>query len=171
MKKLTILAAALTLATSSYALSIGDTFNVGVTFTSSCSVSTAAADIAMTYTAFAAAASTGSASTTFTCSRGLSPTFQFDVGGAGVQTASAAASTGNITAEGLIAGLRYTLTAAVPTVSAGTAAAAGAAGTGGTNGTADTYSLTINANIPAGQAGDGNAATAISQTRTLTIVY
>lgn len=172
MKKLSLIAAALVLASSgASAATVGDSFDVSVTLTSACSVTTAAADIAMTYTAFALAASTGSASTTFSCTRGLTPTFQFDTTAAGATSSAADGTVGNtITSEGVLKGLLYTLSATVPAKSAGTAASAGAGGTGGSIGTADTYSLTINAAIPAGQAGSGTTGAA-NQARTLIISY
>ena len=170
MKKLSLLAAALVLASAgaSAATNVDSTFNVSVTFTSSCSASVTN-DIAFTYTAFQTTAATGSTNTVFTCSRGMTPTFMFDDTTADVQTGSAAAGSGTLSAEGVIKGLRYRLTAAVPAATAGTAAKAGAAGAVGTNGTADTYSFTINGSIPAGQAGD--AAGSASQLRTLTLIY
>jgi hypothetical protein len=172
MKKLSIVAtaaAALTLfSANAFAATTTSNFAVSVTLTSSCSVAVTA-PIAFTYTAFQTTAASGSTSTVFTCTRGLIPTFKFDDTTPGSQTGSAAASTGSITAEGVIKGLRYTLTAPVPTVSAGTAATAGTAGTGGSNGTADTYTVNTSGSIPAGQAGDPTGAS--SQTRTLTITY
>jgi hypothetical protein len=172
MKKLSITAAAAALtlfsASAFAATTLDSTFAVSVAFTSSCSVGTTA-PMAFTYTAFQAAAAPGSTSTVFTCTRGLTPSFKFDDVTADVQTASALASSGSITAEGVIKGLRYTLSAAVPTVSAGTVAKAGAGGTGGTNGTADTYTVNITGSIPGLQAGDPTGAR--SQTRTLTISY
>lgn len=172
MKKLSLIAAALVLASSgASAATVGDQFDVSVTLTSACSVTTAAANIAMTYTAFAVLPSTGTASTTFSCTRGLTPSFQFDTTAAGA-TSSAASNTvgGTITSQGVLKGLLYTLSATVPAKAAGTAASAGVGGTGGSIGTADTYSLTINASIPAGQAGDGPNG-AGNQARTLIISY
>ena len=171
MKKLSLIAAALVLASAgASAATTGDAFDVSVTLTSACSVTTAAADIAMTYTAFAAAASTGSASTTFSCTRGLTPTFQFDTTAVGATSSAADGTVGNtITSQGVLRGLLYTLSATVPAKTAGTAATAGAGGAGGSIGTADTYSLTINAAIPAGQAGDPTGLA--NQARTLIITY
>ena len=169
MKKLSLIAAALTLATSGAfaAGSATSNFDVSVTFTSSCTVSAAAAPMAFVYTAFGAVQNK-STSTTFSCTRNLvTPTFSFDNT---VGTGSAAASSGTISGEGVIAGLRYTLSATVPTATAGTAASAGAGGTGGSNGTADTYGVSISAQMPGGQAGDATASAA-TQTRVLTIAY
>lgn len=171
MKKLNSIAAIIALAaaaTGASAATTTDDFVVSVAFTSSCTVGTAASNLGFTHTAFQAAQSL-STTTTFNCTRGLTPSFSFDATSA-TQTASAAAATGtNITAEGLIAGLRYTVTG-VTSKTAGTAATAGAAGTGGSNGTADVYSVGITATIPGGQAGDASA-TVTSQTRVLTITY
>ena len=171
MKKLTLIAAALlALGTTAFAATTTDTFNVSVSFTASCSVTTAAADLSFTYVGMQAGAETANTTTVFSCSRGLAaPTFAFDNPG-GAQTGSAAATAGTgITAEGVIKGLRYTLSATAPSATAGSAASAGANGTGGSNGTADTYSVAISANMPGGQAGDASGAA--SQTRTLTISY
>lgn len=170
MTKLSLIAAVLALASAeAMAATTTDDFVVSVTFTSSCTVTTAAADLAFTYTAFAASPAVKTTGTTFSCTRGLTPSFAFD--DAANQTGSAAASaTGTITGEGLIAGLRYTLSGTT-TKTAGDPATAGAAGTGGTNGTADTYAVAITATIPANQAGDGATTTNTSQTRTLTITY
>jgi hypothetical protein len=171
MKKLSLIAAALLLAAgNTFAVDATDQFSVSVTLTSSCSVTTAATDLAFTYSALDPLGATGSTRTVFSCTRGLTaPTFQFDNGAAGEQTGSAAASTGTITAQGVIKGLLYTLTAAVPAVTGGTAASAGVAGTGGTGGTADTYTVSISGSIAAGQAGD--ASDGSSHTRVLTITY
>ena len=168
MKKLSLIAAALALASSAaFAGSTNSNFDVSVTFTSSCTVATAATPMAFTYTAFGAVQN-ASTSTTFNCTRNLvTPTFSFDNT---VGTGSAAASSGTITGEGVIAGLRYTLSAAVPTKGNGTAASAGAGGTGGSNGTADTYAVSISAQMPGNQAGDATAP-ATTQTRVLTIAY
>jgi hypothetical protein len=172
MKKLNLILAGLALAGASSvsmaATNLTDDFVVSVTFTSSCTVSQAASDLAFTYTAFAAA-QTKTTTTKFDCTRGLTPVFSFDATDA-TQTASAAAGTGTgITAEGLIAGLRYRVTGAT-SVAAGTAAAAGAAGATGTNGTADTYSVLISATLAGNQAGDASSAVT-QQTRVLTITY
>jgi spore coat protein U-like protein len=172
MKKLSIIAAAAALtlfSASASTATLDSTFAVSVTFTSLCTVGTTAAINFGAYQAFRATDATGTTSAVFSCSKGLTPSFKFDDATADVQTASALASSGTITAEGVIKGLRYTLSAAVPTVTPGTAAKAGAAGVNGVNSTADTYSMTINGTIPALQAGDPSGGA--SQTRTLTISY
>jgi hypothetical protein len=171
MKKLSIIAAAAALtlfSASAFTATLDSTFGVSVTFTSSCTVGTTA-PIAFTYLAFQGTDATGSTSAVFSCSKGLTPSFKFDDATPNVQTASALASSGTITAEGVIKGLRYTLSAAVPAVAAGTSAKAGAGGTGGVNSTADTYTVNISGAIPASQAGDPTGGA--SQTRILTISY
>jgi len=171
MKKLSLIAAALlAFGSTAFAGTASDTFAVAVTFTSACTVSSAASDLSFTYTGLQSGDATDSTGITFSCTRNfVNPTFAFDDTDA-VRTASTAASSGTITAEGLLKGLRYTLSAAVPTVVDGTDAAAGAGGTGGDNGTADAYTLTINATMPGGQAGD-NTAGATTHNRTLTISF
>jgi hypothetical protein len=173
MKKLNLILAGLALAgaatTSMAATSVNDTFDVSITFTGSCSVKTAAADLPFTYNAFDTAKSATTA-TIFKCSRGLTPTFGFD-NTVGTSNGAQALATG-LTAEGVISGIRYTLTGTSSRSTTGTAASAGTGGTGGSDGTADEYTVNIGAAIAAGQAGDGvGSATAVVQTRTLTITY
>lgn len=164
MKKLNIIAASLVLASSgAFAQSTAsDNFNVTVTFTSSCSVKTAAADLAFSYTAFQADDETETASTVFQCSRGLSPTFAFDTGAGKAASAAAAAGT-QITGGGIVRGLRYTLTGDATKTQTGTAATASA------DGTADEYTVAISGAIAGGQAGDPTQAN--TQARTLIISY
>jgi hypothetical protein len=170
MKKLSLIAAAIALVSASaIAATTTDSFDVSVTFTGACTVKTAASDIAFTYSAFGAAQS-ASTSTVFECSRGLTPTFAFDDTGAS-QTGSAAAALGTaITGEGVISGVRYTLSGSTARTTTGSAAAAGAGGTGGSNGSADEYTVSISANLPGNQAGNG-ATGAGTHTRVLTITY
>lgn len=170
MKKLSMILAALALAsTTAHAVDVTDAFNVTINFTGACTVKTAAANLSFNYAAFDAA-KTGSTSTVFECSRGLTPTFKFDNTGVD-QTGSAAAALGtDITAEGLIQGVRYTLTGATSKSTTGTAASAGAGGTGGNDGTADEYTVSITADIAGGQAGTGTGGTT-THARVLTITY
>lgn len=163
MKKLSMIAATLALATSSaFAATVGDDFVVSVTLTSACSVKTAAGDLAFTYTAFGAA-DTQTTSTVFQCTRGLAPTFQFDNVDAN-ESAGAAAAVGNtITAAGVVQGLRYSLTGTPSKSATGTAA------TAATDGTADEYTVNISGTIAAGQPGDPTAPA--TQTRTISIIY
>lgn len=171
MKKLNLILAGLALAgaatTAMAAGSVGDQFDVTITFTGSCSVKTGAADLPFTYAAFDTAKN-ATTSTIFKCSRGLTPTFAFD-NTVGTSNGAQALATG-LTAEGVISGIRYTLSG-TSSKSAGTAASAGAGGTGGSDGTADEYTVAISADIAAGQAGSGLGGTAVTQTRTLTIAY
>jgi hypothetical protein len=170
MKKLSLIAAAIALASSSaFAATTTDSFDVSVNFTGACTVKTAASDISFTYAAFGAA-QTASTSTVFECSRGLTPTFVFNDNG-GTQTASAAAALGTaITGEGVISGVRYTLSGSTARSTTGSAASAGTGGTGGSNGSADEYTVSITANLPGNQAGNGASGTG-THTRTLTITY
>lgn len=172
MKKLNVILAGLALAaTASTAMAAGsaaDTFDVTITFTGSCSVKTGATAMGFTYAAFDTAKS-ATTSTVFQCSRGLTPTFAFD-NTVGTSNGAQALATG-LTGEGVISGIRYTLTGTSSKSTTGTAASAGAGGTGGSNGTADEYTVAIGANIAAGQAGTGLGGSAVTQTRTLTIAY
>lgn len=172
MKKFNLIATAaafLLASAAAYAVDVNNSFNVTIGFTGACSVKTGASDLSFTYAAFDVAQS-GSTSTVFQCSRGLTPTFKFDDTAAD-QTASAAAGVGTgISAQGVIQGVRYTLSGSSAKSTAGTAAAAGAGGVGGTNGSADEYTVSITANVPAGQAGDGTGGSA-TQVRVLTISY
>ena len=162
MKKLSLIAAALVLASSgAFAATATDTFDVTVNFTSSCSVKTAALDLSFTYTAFQGTDATDSASTVFECSRGLSPTFNFD--NTGANQSGTAANAAAFSGAGVVKGLRYTLDGAASKTQTGTAATAAA------DGTADEYTVTIDGTIAQGQAGDPTGGA--TQTRTLTITY
>lgn len=171
MKKLNLIAAALVLASSgAFAATETDNFVVSIDFTGSCSVKTgnAASDLSFTYAAFGAADS-DTTTTVFECSRGLTPSFSFD--NAAGQTSNGLQALGTaITGEGVIAGIRYTMTATPSRTQTGTAASAGAGGTGGSDGTADEYTVGVTVDIAGGQAGSGSTASG-SQTRVLTISY
>ncbi|GAB3665313.1 Csu type fimbrial protein [Ramlibacter alkalitolerans] len=170
MKKLSLIALAVLFASgAASATDVSSAFNVTVAFTGGCSVKTAATNLSFSYGAFDTV-KTGSTSTVFQCSRGLSPTFRFDDNGGNQTSSAAAAVAGPLTAEGLIQGVRYTLTGTSSKSTTGTAASAGAGGTGGSDGTADEYTVSIGANIAAGQAGTGTGGTT-TQTRTLFITY
>ena len=170
MKTIRHLALAVLFASSAaHAVDVTNSFNVSVAFTGACQVSTAASNLAFTYAAFGAADSK-STSTVFKCSRGLNPTFKFDDTDVN-QTGSAAANLGAaITGEGLISGIRYTLTGSSARSTSGVAAAAGAAGTGGKDGTADEYTVNITAAIAGNQAGNGASGSG-THVRVLTISY
>ena len=172
MKKLNLIAAAILFA-SAGAQAAGtaqDTFDVSVNFTAGCSVQTASLDYSFNYTAFGAAQSK-SGSTVFKCSRGLTPTFSFDNTPGGAQTGSSAVALNSpVTAEGVIKGIRYTISGATSKSQSGTSATAGANGTGGSDGTADLYTIGLSVDIAADQAGDNTSGSG-TQTRTLTITY
>ena len=151
-----------------FAGQVSTQFNVGVNLTTACTVVTgdAGSAVSINYTAFQTSDGTGSSSPKVSCTRGLAPTsIQFD----GTNGTTSAASATSITGEGVLAGLRYTLAASMPSVAAGSAATAGASGTGGSNGTADTYSFTVNVTVPLGQAGATSGTS--SHNRTLLINY
>jgi hypothetical protein len=173
MKKLNLILAGLALAgaatTSMAATSLSDSFDVNITFTGSCRVKTAAADFIYTYAAFDPNPRNDTHTTVFECSRGLAPTFAFDATNG--TSNGAKAVTVALKAEGVISGIRYTLTGNSSKSTVGTAASAGAGGTGGSDGSADEYSVDIVTDIAAGQAGTGAGGSAVAQTRTLTITY
>jgi hypothetical protein len=161
MKKLNLVAAALLLASSgAFAATASDSFDVTVNFTSSCSVKTPAADLSFSYTAFQTTDAVKTASTVFECSRGLTPTFQFD---SGTDKSASAADAATISGAGLVKGLRYTLDGSASKTQTGTAADTS------TIGTADEYTVSITGTIVQGQAGDPTGVA--TQTRTLTIAY
>lgn len=164
MKKFSLIAAAVLVAASSsaFALNASDAFNVTVNFTAACRVKTAALDMTFTYTAFGAAQQK-TASTVFECSRGLTPTFNFDNTSATTQSGQTTpvAVGAAITGAGLISGVRYTLTGA-STKAAGTDSAIG------TDGTADEYTVNITADLAQQAGGTGTGGT---QNRTLVITY
>jgi hypothetical protein len=171
MKKLSVIALAVLFSSSAaYAVDVASTFNVSVAFTGACSVKTAATDLAFTYAAFGAADSK-STTTVFQCSRGLAPTFKFDDTDAARTGAAAGVALGTaIRGEGVIEGVRYTLTCTSSQSTNGLAASAGAGGVGGSNGTADEYTVGITAAVAGGQAGTGSGATT-AHVRTLYISY
>ena len=146
-------------------------FNVLVNLTSKCQIKTPAAALDFgTYTAFGSASTAApTTSVVFECTRSLVPTVAFDVVAA-TSTTSATAATA--TGEGVLVGLRYTLSVAAASVSPGGTAVAGAGGVGGTNGTADDRTYTITGGMPAGQAGTCTTATCVgSQLRQLVVSF
>ena len=173
MKKFSLIAAAvLAFATSSAsALTASDGFNVTVNFTAACKVKTAATNMNFNYTAFAAAQSKNT-TTTFQCSRGLTPTFSFDNTSVDQTGAATPVAVGTlIKGEGTIAGVRYTLSGASTQTQAGTDAAAGVGGTGGTDGTAAEYNVVITADIAQQAGGATPASTGGTHARTLLVTY
>ena len=167
MKKLNLIAAVVLAIASSGASAVtaSDGFSVTVNFTAACKVKTAATDMVFAYTAFGAA-DTKTTQTVFECSRGLTPTFNFDTTGANQLGQAAPVALGvAITGEGLIGGVRYTL--------AGTSAksqtgAAAVIGTGATDGTADEYTVNLTAAVASQAGGTGTGGT---HNRTLFITY
>jgi hypothetical protein len=145
-------------------------FNVTVTLTSKCRVDTATPYTLQTlnfgtYDAFGGASiAAPSVNVTFECTRGMSaPTVAFDTGTDKTSTATAATASG----EGVVSGLRYTLSAAAGARSAGNAATAGAPGS---NGSADIWTYAVTGAMPAGQAGTTSTGVQ-TQARQLIITY
>ncbi|HUL56309.1 MAG TPA: spore coat protein U domain-containing protein [Usitatibacter sp.] len=141
------------------AATTSNNFNVSVTLTSQCAATNSGTTTVSfgTYTAFQAAAATStSVNLTFQCTRGFSPV-------------SAAFDTVNGTAAGVgvVQGLQYTLTAAAPTTTAGTAATTATIGTG------DIKTYAVSGTMPAGQAGQCAASSCgpTSITRTLIVTF
>jgi Spore Coat Protein U domain len=180
MKKIALIAASVAALASmapAHAATATGNFTVGLTLISQCRLVAGSPAIAFgNYTAFTGTALTGNTSISFECTRGFTarPTVSFDDGANGT---SSATTNGTATGEGVLSGLRYTLSVAAVNVSGtgGTNATAGVGGTGGSDGTPDTYSYTINGTVPAGQAGTcatgGATNCAASHTRVLTITY
>lgn len=137
-----------------HAGTVDSTFNVTVALTAKCEAINSGTQVLDfgTYVAFQAGPATNSVGLTFKCTRGLgAPTFSFDAGNGG--------------ANGVLAGLNYSLAAASAITTAGTDASAGVAGTH------DVRTVTVTGTMPSGQAGDVDAALATSHTRTLTVTY
>lgn len=141
------------------ATDVARTFDVKVALAAICTVSAAVPVLDFgTYTAFAATHTAApTANLTLTCTRGLTaPTFGFDAALGG--------------ADGVIAGLNYSLTAANGAVVGGTVA------TPGVVGTADVRTVTISGSMAGNQPGAcantaAGCSAAITQTRTLTVTY
>lgn len=174
MKKLIVAAAAMALmvlsGTAFAATTATPGFNVNMTLTPICAVTTAPQPLSMTYLPFTTNnATTASTSVEFSCSFGLAPTgitFTNTTGDATVNNASATAPT----AAGVLNGVAYTLkTAGFATTpsTAGTAATASAAAT------ANKWAVTVTADAAANQAGQGSTSTSstASHVYTLTIAY
>lgn len=136
--------------------------SVTATLTSQCRVASASSGAVTlpfgTYVAFSASAVNATQQTVnFECTRGLSgtPSFAWDT------------SAGSANGDGVLAGLRYSLTAATGTATAGTAPALA---TPGDIGTPSSRPITIDGSMPAGQAGT-DASGQQSATRTLTVTF
>lgn len=166
MSKFSLVAAAALVLVSAQAMAAGtapQNFDVTVTLTSKCQVKGTPAPVVAfgAYTAFGAAPAPATASIVFECTRGLAaPTAAFDVVN-GTSSASGAAPTG----EGVVAGLKYTLSAAGSQTLAGAAPVAG-----GAAGSAQEFTWVVTGNMAGGQAGTDTAGAATQQ-RTLTISY
>lgn len=168
MKKIALIAAlGLMGMGSAMAQTVNGGFDVTVTLTSKCELTTVGTPALAfgTYESFAASASTATPVTlAFRCTRGLvtAPTVAFDTG-AGTSSTTAATATG----EGVISGLRYTMAVGAATVVAGNAPVVA---TLGDIGTASTRTYQITGNMPAGQAGTASSGIQ-TQARTLIVTY
>lgn len=169
MKKIALIAAmGLMGMGSAMAQTVAGNFDVSVTLTSRCEVTTVGTPALAfgTYTAFSTSAvSATPIEIAYRCTRGLAgPTVAFDTAG-GISSASGTTATG----EGVISGLRYTMAvAAAPTGNdAGTAPVTASSGD---IGTANTRNYRITGSMPADQA--GTASTGVqTQGRTLILSY
>ena len=170
MKKLTLIsvlcASGLFGATST--LAAGPTssgFTVDVNLTTKCVATTSGTpSLTFDYTGFQNTASTPLApvSITFECTRGIAaPTLSFDSGTG--KTSTSGLATG-ATAEGVAAGLRYTLA-----VGANTATDAGTAATTSSGGSGKLLAYAVTGSIAAGQAGDTGVSA--QQIRSLIVTY
>ncbi len=173
MKKIALVAALSALASfAANAVDVPAAFTVQVNLTSKCQIKTAASSALDfgTYVAFGAAGTPApTTSIVFECTRGLVPTVAFDTINADTTTSATGATA---TGEGVLAGLRYTLSVLAPTVGNGTAASAGAGGLGGNNGTADNRTFTVTGGMASGQAGACTTGTCSgSHTRQLIVSY
>jgi hypothetical protein len=136
---------------------------LSASLTAQCRVATASSGaITLTfaaYTAFGAAVTAPTQTVNFECTRSLTgpPTFAWDV----------VAGTATATGDGVLAGLRYALTAANGTRSNGVAPVLA---TAGDIGTPDTYPVNVGGSMPSGQAGAGASGT-YTTTRTLTVTF
>ena len=144
-------------------------FNVTVTLTPVCTAASFA-PVALAfgaYTAFGAAVNATPISSVITCTRGLTGvSAAFDIG---ADRTSSAIQT-SPTAEGVVAGLNYTMTATRSATTTGNPATAGAPGS---IGTPDAWTYTITGNMQANQPGTCTAGPTCvdSQLRTLTVTY
>jgi hypothetical protein len=170
MKKIALIAALAGLTSlSANAVDVPASFTVQVNLTSKCQIKTAAAALNFgAYTSFGSAEfSAPTTSVVFECTRGLVPTVAFDTTN-GTTSATAATATG----QGVLVGLRYTLSVAAATVSGATEATAGAGGSGGSIGSAQDRTYTITGGMDAAQAGTCTTPTcAGSHVRQLIVSY
>ena len=162
MKKLTLVsvlcASGFFGATSALAATQSNGFTVDVTLASKClaTPSTVTPKLAFAYESFQIGASTPAApiSLTFKCTRGIpEPTLSFDT------------ANGTAIGEGVVGGLRYTLTVGANSTSATT----GSAATPTSLGTDKILTYSVTGSIQPLQAGDALAAT--SEIRSLIVTY
>jgi hypothetical protein len=155
MKKIALIAALGVMgATSAMAQTATGNFDVNVTLTSACRMTTTTPALNFgTYVAFRNTDLTATpVAIAFECTRGLAvspPNVQFDTTN-GTTTGPAATATG----EGVLAGLRYTMSVSN---TASTAGAAPVVANLGDIGTAATYTYTVTGSMPANQAGTAAA--------------
>lgn len=140
------------------------TMTVQAALTSQCRVDPLESALTLdfgTYIAFGLAATFTQKTINFQCTRGLgvTPTFAWD--------ATNGVDSGSGGAEGVLAGLRYSLTAANGTLVSGSAPVLA---TPNDLGTPDIRPVTINGSVAAGQAGTKTAGT-VSHIRTLTVTF
>jgi hypothetical protein len=169
MKKLALIAAlGLMGMGSAMAQTATGNFDVNVTLTSACRMTTTTPALNFgTYVAFRATALTATpVAIAFECTRGLAispPNVQFDAPAWGTTSAAGATATG----EGVLAGLRYTMGVSN---TGSTPGAAPVVATSGDIGTAATYTYTVTGSMPALQA--GTAATGVqSHVRQLIVSF
>jgi hypothetical protein len=157
LRALALVGAAVSLAPSAMAQTVGATIGTTVNLTSVCRWQGGTAPSGVTvdfgaYTAFGGAVTASSPTVTYECTRSfgsLTPGIGWDGG----------------TAYGVVGGLNYVLTASA----ARTPGAAATAVLGGTGG-ADTFVITLGGSMPGGQAGAGPSGVATGS-RTLTVTY
>jgi Spore Coat Protein U domain len=146
--------AALVSSMSAQAVDVTGNFNVNITLTANCAITTAATDINLTYTSFQTAASTGSTNFNVRCTTGLPYTVKLDGTPAGLVYSYTDVTTA----------LPYTLTL----------------NSAGANGNAANQNYTVAASIALGLSGNcatpggsctNNIAAATDRTRTVTITY
>jgi spore coat protein U-like protein len=146
---------------------VAGNFNVTVTLTSQCLVTTVGTPALAfgTYTAFGAAVPATPIQIAYRCTRGLAgPTVAFDTAG-GTSSATGTTASG----EGVISGLRYTMAVAAAATGndAGTAPVVASLGD---IGTANLRNYEITGNMPANQAGTASVGLQ-TQGRTLILSY
>jgi hypothetical protein len=146
---------------------VGGNFNVTVTLTSKCLVTTVGTPALAfpTYEAFGPETTATAAQIAYRCTRGLaSPTVAFDTL-AGTSSVTGATATG----EGVISGLRYTMSVAAASTG-NSAGAAPVVATLGDIGTPNLRNYEITGTMPANQAGTASSGSQ-TQLRTLILSY